>query len=76
MTFKRKKFSNLPIEEINILIACHEQMVKFYEDYLTENGEYDYINERINYLYSQMSEYLIARDLHIEEKTYKAILNN
>lgn len=76
MTLKRSIYSNLTIEQINVNITVHERMVEFYQDYLNKHGEYDYVHERINYLYSELSEYLIARDLHIEEKTHIAVLNS
>ena len=76
MSLKRSIYSNLTIEQINTNIIVHERMVQFYQDYLEKHGEYDYVHERINYLYNELSEYLIARDLHIEEKTHIAVLNS
>lgn len=51
-------------------------MVGFYQQYIEKHGDYDYVNERIAYLYNELSEYLIARDLHIEQKTHIAISNS
>ena len=42
-------------------------MIAWYQDYLERKGEYDYVNEQINKLYNNLAEYLIARDIHIED---------
>lgn len=70
MTLKRNTYSDLSIEEININIIVYERMVDFYQRYLEKHGDYDYVHERIHYLYSELSEYLIAKELHMEEKTH------
>ena len=76
MHLKRTAYSDLTIDQININIIVYERMVEFYQNYLEKHGEYEYVDERINYLYSELSEYLIARDLHLEEKTHIAVLNS
>ena len=63
----RNKYSELPIEDINIAISVHERMIAWYQDYIERQGEYDYVNEQINKLYNSLAEYLIARDIHIED---------
>ena len=63
----RNKYSELPIEDINIAITVHERMIGWYQDYLERKGEYDYVDEQINKLYSSLAEYLIAREIHIED---------
>ena len=66
---KRKNFSKLSINEININITAHQSMIDFYEDYTKRKGPYIYVDERLQELYSKQAEYLIAREMHIEEKT-------
>ena len=63
----RNKYSELPIEDINTAISVHERMIDWYQDYIEREGEYDYVNEQINKLYNSLAEYLIARDIHIED---------
>ena len=62
----RYKLSKLNIFEINIEIGAHEKVIEFYEDYLLRKGEDIWVNQRLMYLYGQLSEYMIARELHIE----------
>ena len=66
---KRDKFSKLSIDEININITAHQLVIDFYEDYIKREGPYIYVDERLQDLYSKQAEYLIAREMHIEEKT-------
>ena len=66
---KREKFSKLSIAEINANITAHQIMIDFYEDYRKRKGHYIYVDERLQKLYGKQAEYLIARELHIEEKT-------
>ena len=75
MTLKRNIYSDLTIEEININIIVYERTVEFYERYLEKHGDYDYVHERINHLYNELSEYLIAKELHREQKTHIVDLN-
>lgn len=65
--FDRDKYSKMPIEDINIAITVHERMIAWYQDYIERKGEYVYVDEQINKLYSSLAEYLIARDIHIED---------
>ena len=62
----RNKYSELPIEDINIAITIHEKMITWYQDCLARNGEYDYVEQQISKLYSSLAEYLIAREIHVE----------
>ena len=41
-------------------------MITWYQDYLARNGEYDYVEQQISKLYSSLAEYLIAREIHVE----------
>jgi len=66
MNLPRHDIAKLPIIEITAQIAGIQRMVDFYIDYIERKGEYSYVNERLNYLYGQMAEYMIARELHIE----------
>ncbi len=63
---KREQISKLKIDEINQYITAYERMVQFYNDYINREGPYEYIDERIHYIYNELSEYLIARELHIK----------
>lgn len=65
--FNRDKYSKMPIEDINIAITVHERMIAWYQDYIERKGEYDYVDAQINKLYGSLAEYLIARDIHIED---------
>ena len=65
--FNRDKYSKMPIEDINIAITVHERMIAWYQDYIERKGEYAYVDEQVNKLYSSLAEYLIARDIHIED---------
>lgn len=76
MTLKRNAYSDLTIEEINMNIIVYERTVEVYQRYLEKHGDYDYVHERINYLYGELSEYLIAKELHMEEKTHIVDSNN
>jgi hypothetical protein len=71
LILKRNTYSNLTIEEININITAYERTVKAYQEYLEKHGNYDYVHERINYLYNELSEYLIARELHIKNSLHR-----
>jgi len=54
------------IEELNISIQAYEKMISFYRSWKEKNGEYEYVDERISYLNSVLSEYLIAREFSKE----------
>ncbi len=62
----RHELSKLSIKEITIEIAALQRMADFYNDYVERKGEYEYVEERLRELYSRMGEYMIARELHIE----------
>ena len=66
MQLPRHDISKLPIEEITAQITAIQRMVDYYTDYIARKGEYSYVEERLNYLYGQMAEYMIARELHID----------
>lgn len=57
-------------------IIVYERTVEVYQRYLEKHGDYDYVHERINYLYGELSEYLIAKELHMEQKTHIVDSNN
>jgi hypothetical protein len=63
---KREQISKLKIDEINQYISSYERALQFYESYTEKKGFYSYVQERINYLNNELAEYLIARELHIE----------
>jgi hypothetical protein len=63
---KREQISKLKINEINQYISGYERMLQFYESYTEKKGSYNYVEERINYLNNELAEYLIAREIHIE----------
>ena len=62
----RYKLSKLNLNEINIEIGAHEKVIEFYEDYLSREGEDVWVDQRVSYLYGQLSEYMIAKELHLE----------
>jgi hypothetical protein len=66
MQLQRESISKLPIQTITVEIAALQRMADFYTDYIERKGEYSYVDERLNYLYGRMAEYMIARELHID----------
>ena len=62
----RYELSKLNLNEINIEIGAHEKVIEFYEDYLLRKGEDIWVNQRLTHFYGRLSEYMIARELHIE----------
>ncbi len=64
---KRYEFSKLNIYEINVNITAYQQVIDYYEGYIERKTEFKYVREIIEYLTDMLSEYLIARELHIEE---------
>ena len=64
----RFKLSGLNLNKINIEIGALQQVIGFYEDYLERKGPYEYANERLMALYSELSEYMIAREMHLENR--------
>ena len=57
----RKNIDKTDITEINSEIAAYQNMINYYEQYL-ETDRYEYVQERLNKLYSKQAEYLIARE--------------
>jgi hypothetical protein len=64
----RERLSKLTIHQINIEIAAYEKVIGFYEDYISRKGSYSFVEERIVALNNEYTEYLIARELHIENQ--------
>jgi hypothetical protein len=62
----RYELSKLNLNEINIEIGAYEKVIEFYEGYLLRKGEDVWVNQRLTRLYGRLSEYMIARELHIE----------
>lgn len=50
------------IKSIQAHIESYRRMISFYESWLEENGEYDFVHERILHLTNDMVEYMIAED--------------
>ena len=55
------------IHDINVSIEAYSLAISFYEDWVVENGEWDYIEERIIYLTNILCEYMIAASF-VKEK--------
>jgi len=54
------------VRKLNAYIEAYQEMIKFYQRYLEEKGEYNYVDERIEYLYNQLAEYLIAKEERVQ----------
>lgn len=54
------------VRKLNAYIEAYQEMIKFYQRYLEEKGEYNYVDERIDYLYNQLAEYLIAKEERVQ----------
>lgn len=54
------------VRKLNAHIEAYQEMIKFYQRYIEEKGEYNYVDERIEYLYNQLAEYLIAKDERLQ----------
>jgi hypothetical protein len=67
MKLLRESASELSIDNITAEIAALQRMVDYYNDYIERKGKYDYVEERLSFLYSRMAEFMIARELHIEK---------
>ncbi len=68
---KRYRIEISDLKAINDSIEIHQRMIAWYEDYLEREGEYEYVQERINYLNKDLAEYLIAREFAKEgARTY------
>ncbi len=55
------------INNINASIQAYTRMLDFYNKYIEENSSTEYLESRIQYLYSQLAEYMIARELSVEK---------
>lgn len=58
----RYKIDISNVDHINATIQGYQTMIEFYENWLNLNGEYEYVSDRISYLFGVLSEYLIARE--------------
>lgn len=65
MTLLRDEINTSDIDKINIEIEACQKMISFYEEYLRDI-EYAYAQQRLDKLYSQVAEYLIAREVAVE----------
>ena len=63
----RDKIEKTDIVEINMMIEVYERMVIVYENWKEKHGEYDYVDERIQYLHNMLAEYLIAREMMLDQ---------
>ena len=63
----RDKIEKTDIVEINMMIEVYERMVVVYENWKEKHGEYDYVDERIQYLHNMLAEYLIAREMMLDQ---------
>lgn len=55
------------INNINASIQAYTRMLDFYNKYIEENSSTEYLESRVQYLYSQLAEYMIARELSVEK---------
>jgi len=54
---------SIPLEDINglnVSIEAYSQVISFYERWVEENGDWEYIEERIMFLTNILCEYMIA----------------
>ena len=59
------------LDHINIEIEAIQRMIDQYVEWIEKNGDYEYVQDRISYLNTQMAEYLIAREFAKEgARTY------
>ena len=65
MQLLRDEINTSDIDKINIEIEACQKMISFYEEYLRDI-EYPYAQQRLEKLYSQVAEYLIAREIAVE----------
>ena len=66
----RDKIEKHNINSINASIEAYTNMISFYEEYIEKHSNSEYIEERVHYLNSQLAEYMIAREISVEEKPY------
>ena len=55
------------INNINAYIQAYTQMLDFYEKYIEEHSLTEYLESRVQYLNSQLAEYMIAREFAVEK---------
>ena len=55
------------INNINASIQAYTRMLDFYNKYIEENSSTEYLESRVQYLNSQLAEYMIARELSVEK---------
>ena len=55
------------INNINAYIQAYTQVLDFYEKYIEEHSLTEYLESRVQYLNSQLAEYMIARELAVEK---------
>ena len=58
------------INKINIHIEAYIKMLNFYKKHIEEYSSNEYLESRIVYLNSQLAEYMIAREMSLEKKSY------
>jgi hypothetical protein len=54
---------SIPLDDINginVSIEAYSKAISFYEEWVVENGEWEYVEERILYLTNILCEYMIA----------------
>ena len=74
MTLLRDQINKSDMTNINVHIEAYEQMISFYQDFIERHGETEYITERLNYLYSQVAEYMIAREYAVESAYKRSLI--
>lgn len=65
---KRNIINTSNINTLNANIEAYQIMIQFYEDYNLKNNDHEYINQRIQFLYNELSEYLIAKQYNTKIK--------
>jgi len=54
------------VRKLNAQIEAYQKMIAFYKKYTEEKGEYDYVEERMQYLYNELAEHLIAKEQRVQ----------
>ena len=62
MTLLRHEINKKDLDNINIEISALQMMIDVLLAWKEKHGEYDYVDERLNLLYSRQAEFLIARE--------------
>ena len=63
----RDEVKNKDINHINIQIQALEKMIEFFKQYERDNGEDEYVTERIQSLYNTYAEHKVASMLKLED---------